>query len=74
MTTGALEKRVTPTAAFRAVMAPYRDKLERGDAARGKLQGRLQRAFDAFDAEMKEIWGDPHEGAPINGTTEAPSA
>jgi hypothetical protein len=69
--TDVLAKRVTPTAAFRAVMAPYRDKLERGDAARGKLQGRLQRAFDAFDAEMKEIWGDPQESAPV---TEAQSA
>jgi hypothetical protein len=53
----ALAKKVTPTAAFRGIMAPYRDKLEQSDAARGKLEGRLRRAFDLFDAEMSEIWG-----------------
>jgi hypothetical protein len=64
--TEVLAKKTTPTAAFRAVMAPYRDKLERSDAARGKLEGRLRRAFDLFDAEMRETWGDP-ESAPTNG-------
>jgi hypothetical protein len=52
-----LAKKVTPTQAFRSVMAPYRDKLERSDAARGKLEGRLRRAFDLFDEEMKTVWG-----------------
>jgi hypothetical protein len=52
----ALAKKVTPTAAFRAIMAPYRDKIERYDAARGKLEGRLRRAFDLFDEEMRSVW------------------
>jgi hypothetical protein len=65
----ALTKKVTPTAAFRAVMAPYRDKLERSDAERGKLEGRLRRSFDQFDAAMKEIWGDEATRAEAtNGT------
>ena len=58
MTEMTLAKKVTPTAAFRALTAPYRDKLERSDAARGKLEGRLRRAFDVFDEEMREIWTD----------------
>jgi len=70
-TTAALAKKVTPTAAFRAVMAPYRDKLEKTDAARGKLEGRLRRAFDAFDAEMREVWGGevPEPTADVSAAT-----
>jgi hypothetical protein len=52
-----LVKKATPTAAWRALTAPYRDKVERSDAARGKLEGRLRRAFDLFDEEMREVWG-----------------
>jgi hypothetical protein len=52
----ALAKKTTPTAAFRAIMAPYRDKIERYDAARGKLEGRLRRAFDLFEEEMRSVW------------------
>lgn len=74
----ALTKRTTPTAAFRALTAPYRDKLERSDATRGKLEGRLRRAFDLFDAEMREIWGESSETEPqaANGseTQTAPPA
>jgi hypothetical protein len=53
-----LAKKVTPTAAMRSLMAPYRDKLEKSDAARGTLEGRLRRAFDLFDTEMREVWGE----------------
>jgi hypothetical protein len=63
--TETLAKKVTPTAAFRAVMAPYRDKLEKSDASRGKLEGRLRRAFDLFDEEMREIWGNGDPEAAI---------
>ena len=62
-----LAKRTTPTAAFRALTAPYRDKLERSDAERGKLEGRLRRAFDLFDGAMREIWGDAEAGTAMNG-------
>jgi hypothetical protein len=57
MTDAALTKRLTPTRAFRAMLAPYREKLEQSDAARGQLEGRLRRAFDLFDQEMRDIWG-----------------
>ena len=65
-----LAKKVTPTQAFRAIMAPYRDKIERYDAARGKLEGRLRRAFDLFEEEMKSVW---EEEAETQGAAEAAS-
>ena len=58
-----LEKKMTPSAAFRSISAPYRDKLERTDAARGKLEGRLRRSFEQFESEMREIWGAEVEEA-----------
>jgi hypothetical protein len=52
-----LQKKVTPTAAFRMLTAPYREKLEETDAERGKLEGRIRRSFDMFEHRMREIWG-----------------
>jgi hypothetical protein len=68
--TEALAKKMTPARAFRAITAPYRDKMERSDGARGKLEGRLRRAFDLYDEEMREIWGEVDDVQ----TTEAAAA
>jgi hypothetical protein len=67
----ALAKKVTPTAAFRAIMAPYRDKIERYDAARGKLEGRLRRAFDLFEEEMRSVWS-PEEAEAVTSDNGEP--
>jgi hypothetical protein len=70
----ALTKKITPTAAFRAVMAPYRDKIERTDAARGKLEGRQRRVFEQFERDMKEIWGTDAAEEMVNGGSEGEPA
>jgi hypothetical protein len=70
-----LAKRTTPVAAMRALMGPYREKMERSDAARAKFEGRLRRDFDLYSEEMREIWQDAGDldTAPVNGQAESTS-
>jgi hypothetical protein len=52
-----LAQRMTPTRAFRAMFAPYRRRDEKGMAAREKRDARIRRVLEAYDAEMRAIYG-----------------